>query len=66
MAEKAILLNPSNLYHRLNLVQYLIWAGNNNEASKSLESLIKADTYGQYSAEIIRLKESLEKYYRHE
>ena len=55
MARKAVSLQPSNLYHHLNLVKYLINSGYFSEAQKALEVLQKVDTYGQHRAEISRL-----------
>jgi tetratricopeptide (TPR) repeat protein len=60
-ARKAVSIMPSNLYHRLNLVKYLIWAGHLNEAQKTLLTTKRIDIYNQHTTEINRLLESLNK-----
>jgi tetratricopeptide (TPR) repeat protein len=56
MARKAVSVMPSNLYHRLNLVKYLMWSGDYLEAKKALDETIKIDIHNQHTAEISRLK----------
>jgi tetratricopeptide (TPR) repeat protein len=59
-ARKAVSIMPSNLYHRLNLVKYLIGADHLFEAKKALESVEKLDIYGNHTAEIAKLNKTLE------
>jgi hypothetical protein len=61
MARKSVSLMPSNLYHHINLVNYLIWSGDLIEAKKALESAARFDIDGQHAAEIARLMKMLEK-----
>jgi hypothetical protein len=60
MAHAAVSLMPSNLYYRLNLVKYLIWAGERDEAKKILEATAGIDIYNQHTAEINGLMKVLE------
>ena len=60
LARKAVSIMPSNLYHQLNLVKYMIGAGELLEAKETLESVVKIDVYGQHTAETARLKKTLE------
>jgi tetratricopeptide (TPR) repeat protein len=60
MARKSVSIMPSNMYYHLNLVKYLIWAADQVEAKKALESAAKIDIDGQHTAEISRLKKTLQ------
>jgi len=52
LARKAVSFTPSNLYYRLNLAKYLIWAGNFMEAKNTLETTKKLDINNQHTAKI--------------
>lgn len=60
MARKAVSTMPSNIHHRLNLVEYLIWSEDRVEAEKVLKSAARIDIYDRYTAEISRLMKTLE------
>jgi len=60
MARKAVSLMPSNLYYRLNLARYLIWAGKQNRAKNALGVATKIDIYNQHATEISELMKNIE------
>ena len=60
MARKAVSIMPSNLYHGLTLVKYLIEADQLLDAKKALESVTKLDVNNQHTTEITRLNNTLE------
>jgi len=59
MARMAVSLMPSNLYHQISLVNYLISAGQRTEAQKILASIEKNDIYHQHEKAINTLKNIL-------
>ena len=61
MARKSVFFMPSNPSYHLNLAKYLIWAGKLDEAQKTLLTTKRIDVYNQYTIEITRLLESLNK-----
>lgn len=60
LARKAVSLTPSNLYYRLNLIKYLIWAGNLTEAKNALEITKKLDINNLHTAKITILAGTLD------
>ena len=60
LARKSVSFLPSNMYYRINLAKYLIWARKPVEAREVLLSTKKIDVYNQYATEIARLLNQLE------
>lgn len=60
MAHKAVSLMPANLYYRLNLARYLIWAREWGSAKNVLYAAKKLDVNNHHKAEISNLLKILE------